>query len=239
MSTWNEEFVAWASRHAAVFGLFADGDSAMFAAWHDEFRMAGFDVADLHAATNHMAQVEAPKFRSDHLVIIQRIVGDRRREAALKQQKAVEFDSGKSVCVLCGDTGAVAVPHPRFVLCGEWQFHGNAQITAAVLCFCWRGRRIGEAQKAWHPDLVRARGGQQMTLEQYEQRIPRETWESLMRDQRERQKAARRARQVTKEIDKQCGAIAAKTRVAITRVVQKATAAPPEEVHAIGDSVPF
>ena len=59
-----------------------------------------------------------------------------------------------SVCDRCGSHGLAVVPHPAYVVLGDWQPHHMAQgdgvpvyYTAVVYCDCARGARLQESHK--------------------------------------------------------------------------------------------
>jgi len=94
-----------------------------------------------------------------------------------------------ATCTLCGDSGYVAVPHPVYVVMGEWTHatHGRTKPTAAVTCCCMAGGRLAAAQESKRQPP--------MTLVEYEARIPRDLWQALLDEewQRIKREAAERA----------------------------------------------
>lgn len=91
-----------------------------------------------------------------------------------------------SVCVDCGNTGLVEVPHPDYVRLGEWlEHHKNAagepvRITATVTCGCAKGQTV-------HADMAAKAGLDKgpMTLERYHRVIDPDPKRILARYRRE------------------------------------------------------
>lgn len=192
MSDW---FRQWADRHAAIFGLTSPQDLEMFAAWRGAFVSAGFTFSELNAATDWMVKQSAPEFRNEHLKMIQTFIRQRRDEQRrFEQQTAAPM--GKSYCSLCGGTGMVVVPHPRFVIDGEWTMNSSYQPTAAVSCLCEVGKRIEQAQ------FNKERNQKLMSLGLYETRIPRGLWTALLHHKSKAAGANKKAEEATRAADK-------------------------------------
>lgn len=86
-----------------------------------------------------------------------------------------------SVCDRCGNHGLTVVPHPDYVVMGEWQPHHSASgdgcpvyYTAVVCCSCSKGGKLRDHFAA-HV------GPKPMTLEQYRERVLPEP-ERVMKD---------------------------------------------------------
>lgn len=126
----------WAMGHVYAFGLGESGET-MASAWFSIFNGFGYTIAELRAATLAMAK-EPPQFPSEHLQRINESVAAG-RQVESRRQWAGELGT----CVVCNDGGYVVVPHPRYVVNGQW----TERHTAAVVCGCWRGRRIMERNK--------------------------------------------------------------------------------------------
>lgn len=166
-----DEYDAWAQRHATAFGWTGEADLKMLAAWYEVLGPENPD--DLHEATNRILRTDYPSFARDHLKAILAQIRLLKAERALVGSRvASEGDRGS--CAKCGGSGRVIVPHPRSVVDGEWVplalTRGGAQYySACVCCSCGLGRWYHE-----HGSLrVEGRERRMMTLEEYEQINPR------------------------------------------------------------------
>lgn len=170
-------FHDWVAIHCERFGLDRPAERAMVQSWQPAFAAAGFTLEDLMSATDYMTTRAAPRFRTDHLALIQQHVSERRRVIV---REAEEFDRGfdAAECDLCRNCGWVIVPHPRYVVEGKWQAPFP---TCAVVCSCSRGRHYHEADQADY-EAKRAKGRRQpsLTLETYARKFP--DWQAIQAD---------------------------------------------------------
>lgn len=204
MADW---YAQWSARHAAMFGMTRLEDAETFAAWRSTFIARGYTFQELTHTTNVIAaRTEPLAWRDDHLAEINRIIRDM-RQAVIRNESNEAATAKESKCELCADSGMVIVPHPQFVIDGEWTRNGNSQPTCAVVCSCFRGRRIGEQQAEMFNGK---RSKMQLTLEAYEDRVPRYLWKNLYDQQRLAFIASTRAEATSKAQDKQLGRLDAK-----------------------------
>lgn len=102
-----------------------------------------------------------------------------------------------TVCPVCYGAGMAIVPHPKFIASGSWEpDEAGRLVTAAVICtavfkvrptdnyerVCDRGAIFAEANNCLGDDVIKRRGGRQMTLAQFEQLLPRPLWRAWMRE---------------------------------------------------------
>lgn len=147
----------------------------MFAAWWS--LVASYAVYELVEASNHIAVNQSGLWRTEHLRELRQRVAVRRRDryAAEAEQKV-----GFIECSVCHGSGWAVVPHPRWVIEGEWQSDGNHWPTAAVYCYCGRGQRLLSHAQAYNQDSPKHPRAIGMTLERYEGLNPR--WHQQMED---------------------------------------------------------
>jgi hypothetical protein len=214
------EFDSWKTRYAPPFGMVSDVDEVMFDSWFDIFVHAGYTIAELDEArlALHLAP---PKNRWEHLESIHRTVTQLRKDAERKRRAEIAPDGSEvGTCVDCGDTGWVTVPHPIHVTGGEWVGHGQYSYrpTAAVVCRCYRGRRVMDGYDGLQPK-DRDRIARPMTLEQYQRSAP--GWRGMLRRHEDEQVAAARAAQRSQDADKRLGSL----KQAINGVIEDGRAA--------------
>lgn len=111
-------FEAWVDLHCLRFGLATEADAKMLLSWGPAFAASGYTVAELAEATDWMTARSAPRFRADHLQMIQQRIAERRSAAAARL--LADIGESESVCTLCDSTGWVVVPHPVYIRLGEW-----------------------------------------------------------------------------------------------------------------------
>jgi hypothetical protein len=173
----DDEYETWRQHHAALFGFQSDADQAMFGAWYPILRDYVFE--ELMEASNWLILNKAGIYRTEQLAALRQRVTDARR----KRQE--EFDTANAItsppCELCKDSCLVVVPHPKYVLNGQWMPDGNTFHELSVLCSCPKGtarankqQRYYEEHKDDKSDEKRrlARTARTMTLAMYEQRNP-------------------------------------------------------------------
>jgi hypothetical protein len=216
------EYDQWADRHGTMFGFRAfESDFAMLDSWYAAFRVSGYGVADLDAATAALAQ-RPPRHRADHLAAIHAAARERRAKLALDELRRAQSSPDPAeigVCDLCGDTGSVCVPHPRFVVGGEWvpTFLGYRPL-AAVVCACWVGRRMIDSYDEKSAEYQK-RVPRPMTLEQY-QRCAMPHWRQVLASDESARRALHVADAATAAADRTAGPLAGVVR----NVVAGATA---------------
>lgn len=152
MSEW---FDRWAERHATVFGL-TDDEMHSLLAWENLFVACGYAAGDLASATDLIAsqpsRIGAAAGRGAHPGKVALHLGA--IHAACREVKAVAYrrqtddhERDRGVCVTCGGTGQVVVPHLSGVVQGQWRpvkvARGMATYyTQAVACVCPLGRWV-------------------------------------------------------------------------------------------------
>lgn len=128
----------WSMYHARAFGLRTNHDCEMVAAWAAAFERAGFSVAELCEATHWMLTESAPRFREQHLDMIQRRINLCRTASLRQELLAAQIGEERTRCIHCDNVGLVVVPHPRFFAEGRW---ASPWPTAAVACICQKGEK--------------------------------------------------------------------------------------------------
>lgn len=196
MSEW---YTKWAARHAAMFGMSRAEDATTFSAWRSLFMSKSYTEQELNHATNVIAARPEPlAWRDHHLAAINSAIRELRQVAIRRENNEVSTEE-KPKCAYCSDSGCVIVPHPRFVFNGSWVTYCGGKPTSAVICSCYRGRRIRDYEQE------SGREKKQMTIEEYERRIPRDLWQNLFDQQRLERMAEVRADVETKEQDSRLG----------------------------------
>jgi hypothetical protein len=199
-----DDYDAWSKRHAAMFGFSHANDGAVFAAWFEVFAASGYSAADLHGATDELAKrTDRIGWREDHLFAINAFVIGR-RVAKRKADEPPPDEFGE--CTLCGNSGLVVVPHPKYVEGREWKGHWlGYRPTAAVTCSCWSGRRWLDGYDR-RPAGYRDRIKRPLALEAYQKRVP--GWKTMMDTREAAATAAARAETATRATDKAAGPLA-------------------------------
>jgi hypothetical protein len=192
-----DEYHRWADAYAATFAMTSDSDVAMFGAWFEVFRSAGYTIAELQAARLSIAR-NPPTFRNEHLAAIHRAIRDARVQQS--RRRMMEPAAGdRGVCAACGDTGAVIAPHPKFVAGGDWRSSDlGYRATAAVACSCLKGRNLLAAYDRLSPEL-RDRIARPMTLGDYQKIAPK--WRAMLEARQAEDLAAIRAEDAAKQAD--------------------------------------
>lgn len=224
-----EWYVAWAAEYGAMFGMDRAEHGAMFEAWWKVFALRQYTHQELERATLSIAGRSVPlKWRDDHLAEINATIGRiRTSDATAAATAKFEAELGaKSCCEKCSDTGMVIVPHPRFVTHGVWEFKGTTQPTAAVVCPCYRGRAIVEAQ------MAKARDKRHMTLAEYEQQIPREIWTRFLTNRDVAKREAILATNATRDVDRTAGPLSKALNGTLNKARKAATAPVPASAPA-------
>lgn len=198
-----EWYLQWSAEYGAMFGMNRTDDGPTFASWWKVFCAKQCTYQELEQAMLSIAgDKEIPKWRQEHLEAINKQIARIRHEATIGLIRGNADDTpNKSTCERCGDTGMIVVPHPRFVVEGVWLQNGSYKPTAAVVCTCYRGRKIVEAQATKPMD------GRCMTVGEYEEHIPRELWAALMSGKSNADREASNAMASSRDADKTLGAL--------------------------------
>ena len=184
----------WSKYHAKAFGMRTDHEAEMTATWAVAFERAGYSVAELFAATNWMLTESAPRFREQHLDMIQKRIASQRSNAHRESVLAAQRGDEQSRCIHCDNVGLVVVPHPAFYVDGRWS---TPWPTAAVTCLCMKGeksKRDAEDRKA-----------PMMTLAAYE--VSHHDWQEQMTERENTRAAMQEARQHTRYVDGSLGSV--------------------------------
>lgn len=206
-------FTDWAMKHCQTFGLLDEREVAMVLSWREPLcEIGGYTLTELFDATAQMAARTAPKFRSDHLRMIQeRIMNVRLAIAAKESQERLEDASreDRGVCAACFSSGFMFVPHPAAILNGVWI---RPWYEMAVLCRCALGRHISmnevtadsramaEADEKRKP---RPKARARQTIEAYERINP--LWEGQMQERAKQHAALHKATEQARHADTQRG----------------------------------
>ncbi len=212
----HDEYHAWSVQYAATFGMNSDADAAMFSAWFDVFVGCGYAVAELHAARMTVA-TNPPEYRNSHLAAIHQAVRGSRVRASRKAALEAVNANDRGVCVLCGDTGNVLVPHPQTVSNRQWvggELFGYRPL-AAVTCSCYRGRTMHNGYDQRSPDYQQS-VKRPMSYDEYLRLVP--NWKELVAAKEQEQIAGDRAAWAAQEADRQAGPLAA----VVKRLTEKA-----------------
>ncbi len=168
-------YADWIARHSRVFGLDSEKDRAMMNEWCNVFGSTGIYAEELDLATTRMISQEAPKFRTDHLVLLQKFV-----HMARKQMASPPDDDPHGECFLCGKTGLVVVPHPKLIQGMNWL---SPFATAAVICSCGLGRwlepRLNGDESRKRPNTKER--PRMLTLHDYSQKVCPQ-WQEVMQE---------------------------------------------------------
>src|SRR5262245_26202662 len=128
-------YLDWARRHAAMFGLTRPQDADLVLGWARAFRQSGYSVHELAEASDWLAGHAPPRYREDHLADL---VARRRAVRAEQQERAPPVGPQGPDCPLCGTSGWVGVPSRKQIRQrGAW--HGGIE---AVYCTCARGNAV-------------------------------------------------------------------------------------------------
>lgn len=215
----------WAGQHCQTFGLLDPAEFAMVLSWRVPLcDLSGYSVEELASATAWMAAKAAPKFRSDHLRLIQeRVSSSRLAESAIEARKRIEASGGedKGRCTLCGNSGFAIVPHLDLVQDGTWV---RPWRTMALPCKCGIGRHIAATDSLTESKRVateneKGRAGkstQRMTIAAYEFVNP--LWQAQMDDQKRQRAAIDAAESAAQRADFQRGPLAADVKKILERL---------------------
>lgn len=188
------EFDTWAGRHATIFGMLKPEERQMINFWRPIFAGCGYTLAELRYATEMIAR-GPPKYRGEHLDRIHVVIGGLRKKSADEEMSALSAIEEFEACKNCRSAGWVFVPHPNFIVSGEWSTYlGTAyKPVAVVTCSCDRGVRISSTHQHKRP----------LGLEQYEQRNP--DWKQQLVEQEAASAAIRKVVRHTIALDNQFG----------------------------------
>lgn len=175
------EWQSWVEHHAAVFALSTEVDARMLAEWCGLFEKAGWTPAELREATDWVALHCPPRFRADHLIVLQERVRRRRIDRGPPQPEGETLGT----CTLCRGAGLVPVPNPIQLARDLWG-------TQAVACGCALGRWFAEH-------------GNHLPLALYEREVP--NWRTLVSEHEALQRRHGRALETARSIDAALGAI--------------------------------
>lgn len=156
-------YESWVLDHCRTFAITLPEWTAAFLSWRSALVGLGATEVELREATRRcLGDSPKPQFPADHLDAVQRHVGAQ-KSATRRRAAERQLDDGPGVCSYCGSTGWLAVPHPRFVIDGEWKparYHEATglpiHVTSAVTCTCPRGRQVHEATVTAQTDRGRA-----------------------------------------------------------------------------------
>lgn len=159
MAAWYE---SWVDAHCRSFAIAQPEWIAAFLSWEQAIVGLGATESELREATQRcLADRPKPQFPVEHLDAVQRHVGAQ-KTVARRRLAERQLDDGAGTCIYCGNSGWVAVPHPRFVLDGEWKpsrYHETTGlpifVTSAVTCMCPRGRQTHETTLSAQTDRGR------------------------------------------------------------------------------------
>jgi hypothetical protein len=189
------DWAGWVEYHAVLFGLDGEGETRTLLAWRETFAAQGFTAEELRAASLHLAR-DPPRYREEHLRRLQEVIHGRRAAVRRSADLLREAEESEWVCPHCHACGWASVPHPRFLVEGEWRADGGGRLhTVAVLCSCNRGRREAE---------LHAKAGP-LTLATYELRNP--LWREQVAAAARARAAATDARRLAREADRERGAV--------------------------------
>lgn len=175
----DNDWTAWVSEHAGLFGMTAPGDAELFRLWRQ--LLAGFSLSELRAASLWLV-AEAPhnsRFRTNHVSALRSRITAQRSAAFRRELEQLNLAAESDRCRLCQGVGLVWVPHPGCIVDGLWVYPWYEIVVA---CTCSRGGarfngvngylagaqrrvRIGDltTYEAIHPDwqqIVAARASQ-------------------------------------------------------------------------------
>ena len=142
----------WAQQHAATFGHRSAEWVETYTMWQSLWVAEGYTQEDLaEAVVLVFRRKNIPQFVSQHFVAM----AEELREAkVVKLKRVVVPDDTRGVCLYCGDTGHIIVPHRVSMVGGRWTRNTppHQGYTMAVICDrCrigthrkLRGQRLGE-----------------------------------------------------------------------------------------------
>ena len=149
----------WAQQHAATFGHRSAEWVETYTMWQSLWIAEGYTMDDLGEAVVAVSRRKViPQFVSQHFAAM---VEELRESKVVELKRAVEPDDTRGVCVYCGDTGHIIVPHRVSMAGGRWtrNIPPHQGYTMAVICDrCrigthrkLRGQRLGEYETQY-PD---------------------------------------------------------------------------------------
>ena len=142
----------WAQQHATIFGHRSEEWVKTYTRWESLWIAEGYTMDDLGEAVVALSRRKIiPQFVSQHFAAM---VEELREAKVVKLKRAVKPDDTRGVCVYCGDTGHIIVPHRVSMVGGRWtrNIPPHQGYTMAVICDrCrigthrkLRGQRLGE-----------------------------------------------------------------------------------------------
>lgn len=142
----------WAQKHAAIYGHNSSTWVETYTIWQSLWIAEGYTQEDLAEAVVLVSRRKAiPNFVSQHFSAM---VEELREAKVGKMTKAIAPDDTRGVCLYCGDTGHIIVPHRISMVGGRWTRNTppHQGYTMAVICDrCrigthrkLRGQRLGE-----------------------------------------------------------------------------------------------
>ena len=125
----------WAQMHAATFGNRSADWAETYKIWHRLWSLEGYTAADLVAAVTAVSRrKKPPNFVGEHFAAM----GEELREARISamQKKVQAKEDTRGVCICCGDTGHIVVPHKNSWQDGKWlrNIPPHEGYTMAVIC---------------------------------------------------------------------------------------------------------
>lgn len=188
---WYDE---WRAIHCTTFSCYRADVLETLATWYPAFAAMGFTSDELHRATRTMLGSPAPTRFADHYQALKIAVANERTDAE-RRKKQADYQSGdtRGICVHCGDSGMMPVPHPNFCDALEWRpvrysEQGNpVYATACVLCNCQRGRIAAARQNSEGSESKM----KCMTIEAYEQTV-NGNWREQLADRDAQREAVNR-----------------------------------------------
>jgi hypothetical protein len=212
------DYNVWSRRHGETFGFSHPNDPAVFARWYEVFAAAGYTAAELGAATDVIAMRPEPlKWRDDHLAAIHAALRSKRSgEWAAKVRSYRPDESEVGECAYCGGSGWAVVPHPKYVMAGEWSAGIlGRRPTAAVTCLCHRGRAALEGWDRFSEDVKR-RVARPMPLEHYQAKV-NPGWRNMIAGVEAEERARLAATAATQATDAAAGPLARAIRGVVGR----------------------
>lgn len=146
----------WAQMHAAIFGHRSPEWTTTYQMWNSLWSSEGYQPGEIVAAVNAVSKrIRKPNYASDHFSAMSEELREARQRYQISATAKIVADKG--VCLFCGSTGFLVVPHLNSVdPHGNWSrlTPPNEGYTFAVTC-----HRCG---------IARHRGLRGMPLDQYE-----------------------------------------------------------------------
>ena len=158
-------YLEWSKHHMTVFAIGID-HSKTVASWQPLFEEMGIDADLLHQATKHIATKQRPRYVDGHYFAIR----DFCLSVLAVEAKRARQDDQYGTCVVCGNSGWVAVPRLDAIVDGIWRPTRSKAGSVGyqeyvVTCSCKIGRRVFDSHRHSKRDMP-------MTLETYQMNNP-------------------------------------------------------------------